>query len=134
MKTLERFRSNGKVVNPDMCQSIIIIRLRKIKDSYELLIDNHKIVSENSITLLGIEIGNKLNFEKHVTAPCQRAGRQLNALSRIHKYIGFQEMQMLLDSFIFSNFNYCPPCVVFLLCRLVIENRENTRTWFEVIV
>ena len=26
----------------------------------------------------------------------------------MHKYIGFQEMKMLLDSFIFSNFNYCP--------------------------
>ena len=24
------------------------------------------------------------------------------------KYIGFQEMKMLLNSFIFSNFNYCP--------------------------
>ena len=57
---------------------------------------------------LGIEIDNKLNFEKHVTAPCQKAGRRLNALSRIHKYIGFQEMKMLLDSFVFSSFNYCP--------------------------
>ena len=25
----------------------------------------------------------------------------------VHKYIGFQEMEMLLDSFLFSNVNYC---------------------------
>ena len=44
--------------------------------------------------LLGIKIDNKLDFEKHVTTLCQKAGRQLNALSRIHKYIGFQERKM----------------------------------------
>ena len=69
--------------------------------------DNHKIYLENSVTLLGIEIDNKLNFKKHVTTLYQKADRQLNAMSRILKYIGFQEMKMLLDSFIFSNFNYC---------------------------
>ena len=38
--------------------------------------------SENSVTLLGIEveIDNKLNFEKHVTALRQKADRQLNTL------------------------------------------------------
>ena len=57
----------------------------KLKSSYELLTDNHKVDLGNSITLLGIEIDNKLNFEKHVTALCQNAGRSLNALSRMHK-------------------------------------------------
>ena len=41
------------------------------------------------MTLLFIEIDNKLNFEKNVTALCQKAGHQLNALSRTHKQIGF---------------------------------------------
>ena len=99
---------NKMVINPDKFQSIIINRLIKLKKSYELLIDNHKIDSENCITSPGIETDNKLNFEKYVTALCQKAGRQLNVLSRIRKYIGFQEMKMLLDSFIFSSFNYCP--------------------------
>ena len=78
------FRSNEMVVNPDKFQPIIINRLEKLKDSYRPLTDNHKIDSENSVTLLGIEIDNKLNFEKHVTELCQKAGRQLNSLSRIH--------------------------------------------------
>ena len=37
-------------------------------------------------------------------------------VTRIHKYIGFQEMKMLRDSFIFT------------------ENRGNTGTGLEVIV
>ena len=55
---LGRFRSNEMVVNPDKFQSIIINRLGKLKDSYELLIDGQKTDSEDSVTLLGIEIIN----------------------------------------------------------------------------
>ena len=117
------------VVNPDKFQSSIINRLEKLKNSHELLIDNHKIDSENSMTLLFIEIDNKLNFEKNVTALCQNAGHQLNALSRTHKQIGFQEIKMLLDILIFSNFIYCP-----LVWHFCSENRENTGTGFEGIM
>ena len=41
-----------------------------------LKIDNYESDSEISVTLLGIKNNNKLNFEKHVTALCQKAGRQ----------------------------------------------------------
>ena len=60
---IDWFCSNEMVVNPDKCQYIIINRLGKLKNSNELLIDNHKIDSKNSVKLLGIEIDNKLNFE-----------------------------------------------------------------------
>ena len=67
-------------MNSDKFQSVITNRLGKLNDSYQLLSDNHKIDLENSLTLLGIEIENKLNFGKHVTALCQKADRQLNTL------------------------------------------------------
>ena len=90
---IDWFRSSKMVVNPDKFQSIIINRFGELKDSHELIINNHKIDSENSVTLLGIETDNKLNFEKGVTAICQKPGRQLNALSHIHKYTGFRVMK-----------------------------------------
>ena len=65
---IDWFRSNEMVVNPDKFQSILINRLGKLKDPSEVLIDNHKTDSENSVTWLGIEIDNKLNFEKHVNS------------------------------------------------------------------
>ena len=89
-------------------KSVTINKLRMSKNSYGLLIGNHKIDSENSVTSLGIEIDNKLNFGRHVTTLCQKTGCQLNALSRMHKYIELQEMKMLLDSFILPNLTIVP--------------------------
>ena len=38
----------------------------------------------------------------------QKASNQLNAIGRIQKYMGFKEKEVLLNSFVLSNFNYCP--------------------------
>ena len=38
-----------------------------------------------------------------------------------HAYTEFQEMKMLLDSFIFSNFNYCP--LVWHLCSTALSQK-----------
>ena len=99
------------VVNLDKFQSIIINRLAKLNDSYELIIDNHEIDLD------------KLNFKKHATALCQKAGLQLIVLPRIHKYIGFQEVKMLLDSFIFLNFNYRP--LVWHFCSAALSQKKE---------
>ena len=88
---IDWFCSNEMVVNLDTFQSIIINRLGKFKNSYKLLIENHKVYSKNFVTLLGIEIDNKLNFGKHLTTVYQKAGRHLNTLSGKHKYNEFQE-------------------------------------------
>ena len=59
--SIDWFRYKEMVVNPDKYQCVIINRLGKLNNSYESLIDNHKIDSENSVTLSSIEIDNKLN-------------------------------------------------------------------------
>ena len=33
---------------------------------------------------------------------------QLNEIGRIQKYMGFKEKEVLVNSFVLSNFNYCP--------------------------
>ena len=54
------------VVNPDKFQSIPINTHGKLKNPFKFQIDNHEIDSENSTTLLGIEIDNKLNLKNMV--------------------------------------------------------------------
>ena len=46
--------------------------------------------------LLGLEIDSKLNFEKHISNLCNKSAGQLNALSRLKTYIGFEERKVLV--------------------------------------
>ena len=79
-----------------------------MKDSYSLNINQEVINSENCVKLLGVEIDNKLSFEKHISTLVKKASNQLNVISRIQKFMGFKEKEILLNSFVYSNFNYCP--------------------------
>ena len=116
------------VVNPDKFQAIVVKRNNKMKDSYSLNTNQEVINSENSVRLLGVEIDNKLSFEKHVSTLFKKASNQLNAISRIQNFMGFKEKEVLLNSFIYSNVNYCP--LVWHLCsaKSVKKDRKNTRT------
>ena len=58
--------------------------------------------------LLGIKIDNKLSFEPHVDSLCRKASQKLNALSRIVSSITFEQRKIILNSFIISQFSYCP--------------------------
>ena len=42
-----------------------------------------ELIMESSVKLLGIEIDNKLNFEKQISSICKKASNQLNAICRL---------------------------------------------------
>ena len=60
------------------------------------------------VKLLGIKIDSRLNFEPHVSELCKSAARQLNALLRLKLYLTFEARKILTESFVYSNFIYCP--------------------------
>ena len=66
------------------------------------------ITSEPSVNILGVVIDDRLNFDEHVSMCCTKSARQLNALAGISKYLGFKSKTIIYNSFILSNFNYCP--------------------------
>ena len=105
---IEWFKMKEMIVNPDKFQAIIIKKNSKMKDSYPLNINDQKINFENCVKLLGSEVDNKLCFEQHISTLCKKASNQLNAIGRIQKYMGFKVKEILLNSFVHSNFNYCP--------------------------
>ena len=63
--------------------------------------------TSKSVKPLGITIDNKLNFEEHIFAFCKKTSLQLNAVSRLQKYMEKKEKEAVINSFIYSNFNYC---------------------------
>ena len=73
-----------------------------------LNINSNSIISSNWVKLLGINIDSRLNFEPHVTDLCKSAASQLNALLRLKLYLTFEARKVMIKSFVYSNFNYCP--------------------------
>ena len=73
----------------------LVKRNAKIKDSYPLKINN-----ENRLKLRGIEIYNKLSFDKHIYNLCKKVNNQLNPIGRIQQYMGFKEKKVLVNSFV----------------------------------
>ena len=98
------------IVNPEKFQAIAVKKNAKMKDSYPLNINDLTINSKNSVKLLGIEIDSKLPFGQHISTLYNKASNQLNAIGKIQKFMGFKEKEkeVLLNSFVYSNFNYFP--------------------------
>ena len=102
------FKNNGMTANADKFQAIFINRCGRYKDLQKVSINNKEIQSKSSVESLGINIDNKLNFKSHINILCKKAAGQLNAISRIGNGIGKEAKKVLIQSFILSNFNYCP--------------------------
>ena len=71
-------------------------------------LQDHAIKSEETVKLLGVTLDNKLNFDTHISNLCKKAATQLNVLKRLRSFIGFEQKKVLVQSFVYSNFNYCP--------------------------
>ena len=95
--------------NSDMC------------NQYSCNTDGNQHTSEKSAKLLGINIDNKLSFDEHVPLLCKRASNKLKAISRLYKYLGFKKKNVLINSFVYANFNYSPSVWHFCLATSVRE-------------
>ena len=85
---------------------IMITSARRQHDELGLRVEfsGKTILSGNEIDLLGVTI----DTHSHITKICCKASRQLNALKRLCFYIPLDTRKILANSFIISNFNYCP--------------------------
>ena len=95
---------NKMIVNPNKFQTILLNNKRS-----DLTNTNFQVIkSASSVELLGIQIDDKLNFNLHISKICKSAANQLNALIRLKQFLSFHAKEVLINSYIISNFNYCP--------------------------
>ena len=107
-KVVQWFKENMMIVNPDKFQAVIIEgKIQQNKPS-SIKINYININSENSVRLLGLEIYSKLNFDKHITQLCKKSADQLNAICRLKLFLNTDQRKILVNSFIYANYNYCP--------------------------
>ena len=66
------------------------------------------VVESREQKLLGITVDKELTFKAHVESLCKKANQKLHALSCISCYLGTEQLQLTMKTFILSQFNYCP--------------------------
>ena len=71
-------------------------------------LNNTEITPQPSTELLGVTIDNELKFDQHISRLWKSAGCQLYALFRLKNYLNFEHKKVLIESFLYANFNYCP--------------------------
>lgn len=104
---IEWFTSNYMQANPDKFQVLFLSRTNDLFPN-EIVIDDVHISRCNNVKLLGVTIDEKLKFENHVGNICTKASQQLNALIRIRRNLNYKQRLRIYESFILSNFNFCP--------------------------
>ena len=102
------FKENKMIVNPGKFQAIILDKKKTNHTQETIKIDNKAVKVKSSVKLLGVQIDAELNFNLHIANICRSAANQLNALIRLRKFLGFEEKKVLINSYFYSNFNYCP--------------------------
>ena len=102
------FSENKMIGNPGKLKSIVIHKNSQTSKPKQFSIGNNVVEVASLVKLLGIYIDDQLNFNLHISNICRSAFKQLSALVRLKCFLGFEESKVLINSFILSNFNYCP--------------------------
>ena len=101
-------KNSDMIANPDKLKAIVLTKTDHNTAGIRLEFCGKAILPSNEIDLLGITIDTNLSFDSHITKLSRKVSRQLNALKRLSCYIPLDTRRILANSFIISNFNYCP--------------------------
>ena len=116
------FKLNEMVANPEKFQLIFF----GLKEDYELsiAINGDVIKMFDTINLLGVIIDSKLRFNEHVKIICQKTNNKVKAFSRVVRYLEPQKAILLYNSFILTNFNYCP--LIWMFCGKTTDDKFSS--------
>jgi hypothetical protein len=127
------FVNNFMQVNPSKFQFMFLkpITSKVVTPEY-VEVRGINIPCESEVNLLGITIDDKLKFDRHINKLCKNAARQLNVMYRFKGIFNLKEREIMYNTFILSNFNYCP--IIWHFCGKVyskkIEHIQERALWF----
>ena len=102
---LDWLDNNSLVPNPKKFQIMFLGTRSRLKLCLD--INGATTISTSLITLLGVKIDWKLQFNQHVNMLCDKANSKVGAMSRIHTKLTTDSKVLLYNSFISSQFGYC---------------------------
>ena len=114
--SIDWLANNDMIANPSKFQAIFPTK-QKDQQSISIQVKEKAISSQNEVEILGLTIDKNLKFEKYISKICQSASGQLHALYRLNRYLKPETRSSVINSFILSNFSYCPLVWCFLSAR-----------------
>ncbi len=111
------FEENHRRVNPEKFNYIVF---GKNTDVTGIMLDNHLIEPVNKIKILGLTLDNKLTFDSHKSTLCQKAGKQVQVLSRLSHVLNESNKLLLYNSFV--------ECYFFKYCSYIWHFCSNANT------
>ena len=118
-KILDWFCINSMVANAGKFQFIILGH--KYKRRLCLDINGKKVPNSKTVELLGIIIDEKLSFNDHIDKITKKASNYTNSLNRICHHLNNQNAGILINTFFYSCFTYCP--LIWMLCSKTANNK-----------
>ena len=91
----------------------------------EMTIANYKIASSDSEELLGVVIDSEATFAKHIENLCRKTNQKLHALARVANFMTLEKRRLVMKTFVFSQFNYCP--LVWMCHNRKFNNKINKK-------
>ncbi len=117
------FSANFMILNPDKCHFLISGPKTVVEQLY-IKVGDQVIWESLEKKLLGVTVDNNMTFKKHITDICKNASRKVTALARLAKIIPFDKKIILMNSFIQSQFAYCPLLLMF--CSKELDKKINS--------
>ena len=91
-------------MNPDKFQEIILAKGKRDHTDERITVDNQQIKVVSSVTLLPLQLDDKLNFNLLISNKCKSAAKQINALIRFKTFANFEENKILINRCFMTNF------------------------------
>ena len=107
-QAIDWMKENRMIANPSKFHTILFSKDRVDTAGVPKKVKDQQIVNESKVELLSFTIDNRLSFEAYISDLCKKAALQLNVLKRLAKFLNFSQRKVLAQSFVLSNFNYCP--------------------------
>ncbi len=117
------FSANFMILNPDKCH-FLIAGPRTAAEQLYIEVGGQVIWESLQENLLGVAIDKSLKFRERVSGICKKASSKLTALARLARIMPFDKKRLLMNSFIQSQFSYCP--LLWMFCSRDLNNRINS--------
>ena len=92
--------------HPDKCQLLKVTNKRK-PSSYNYNIHNVEIQETDNANYLGVNVNNKLSWNKHIDNICSKGNRTINFVHRNFKECSQQVKDKLYKSYVRPSLEYC---------------------------